>query len=70
MGGDVAIDMGAAESSPLMNEMNQMQIMDEQVHWSICTVALFNQIEDFLYHKNQKNISMQLFSFAVLWSVL
>lgn len=30
-GGDVAIDMGNADTSPLMNEMNQMQIMDEQV---------------------------------------
>ncbi|KAK3732031.1 hypothetical protein QZH41_019128 [Actinostola sp. cb2023] len=32
MGGadHVAIDMGGAENSPLMNDMNQMQIMDEQ----------------------------------------
>jgi len=30
-GGDVTIDMGSADTSPLMNEMNQMQIMDEQV---------------------------------------
>jgi hypothetical protein len=33
MGGTdhVAIDMGGREHSPLMNEMNQMQIMEEQV---------------------------------------